>query len=75
MHPLLHGANISHVDTKRINDVYIENYMTDTPANQFPTNIYFENITISGNVLLNRNVTNFPNVHEINANTVKYNGK
>lgn len=49
--------------------------MTDTPANQLPTNIHFENITVSGNVLLNPNVTHFPNLHEINKSTVKYNGK
>lgn len=72
---MLHSANVPHLSTKRINDVYIGNYMTSSSTNQFPPNIHFKNITVVGNILLNPNVTNYPNLQEIHDDTVKTTGK
>lgn len=44
-------------------------------TNDVPTEFYFENITILGNVYLNNDAANVPNFEEIDRKSVKYTGK
>lgn len=71
----LEGITTPHLTTRYLNNVKLNKYLLNNLEDKPSIKMYFENVTILGNVHLNKNETHVPNLEKLIEEAVKLNGR